>query len=218
MQNYDDSPTCAIPKSWAFSVECRQIRYENRLIRNRYCVSLLLPQRFFVLLVAFLCFSRRETALLQEYSSILQDYFPLLRKYCSLALYLHPNSRQFQNFFFKYLECSDILRIFAAKDNNMRTSQEYIDIIRSHSSELNKLFGITSIRLFGSVARNEHREGSDVDIFVTMPPKFLNYIQASQYLEELLGCPVDLICDHRNLRPFFKEQIERDGINIFTAA
>ncbi len=100
----------------------------------------------------------------------------------------------------------------------MRTSQEYIDIIRSHSTELRQQFGITSMRLFGSVARNEHHEGSDVDIYVTMPPKFLNYIQAAQYLEDFLGCAVDLICDHKNLRPFFKEQIERDGIDIFTAA
>ena len=43
-------------------------------------------------------------------------------------------------------------------------------------------------------------------------------MQAAQYLEELLGCSVDLISDHKNLRPFFKEQIERDGIDIFTAA
>ena len=100
----------------------------------------------------------------------------------------------------------------------MRTSQEYIDIIRSHSTQLRQQFGITSMRLFGSVARNEHHEGSDVDLYATMPPKFFNYIQASQFLEDLLGCPVDLICDHKNLRPFFIEQIKRDGIDIFTAA
>ncbi len=100
----------------------------------------------------------------------------------------------------------------------MRTSQDYIDTIRKHSAELQERFGITSMLLFGSVARNEHHEGSDIDIFVTMPPKFFNYIQAAQYLEELLGCPVDLIRDHKNIRPFFREQIEHDGINIFTAA
>ena len=113
---------------------------------------------------------------------------------------------------------SKIFPIFAAKNVYMRTSQDYIDVIRKHSAELHERFGITSMFLFGSVARNEHHEGSDVDIFVTMPPKFFNYILAAQYLEELLECPVDLICDHKNLRPFFKEQIERDGINIFTAA
>jgi len=100
----------------------------------------------------------------------------------------------------------------------MRSTQEYIDIIRNHAAVLRNQYGITSMRLFGSVARNEHHEGSDVDIFVTMPPKFFNYIEAVQYLEQLLGCHVDLICDHKNLRPFFKEQIEQDGINIFTAA
>ena len=100
----------------------------------------------------------------------------------------------------------------------MRSSQEYIDIIREHSSELREQFGITSMRLFGSVARNEHHEGSDVDLFVTMPPKFFNHVLAAQYLEELLECPIDLVQDHKNLRPFFKEQIEQDGINIFTAS
>ena len=99
-----------------------------------------------------------------------------------------------------------------------RNAQEYIDIIRQHSTELQQQFGITSMRLFGSVARNEHHEGSDVDLFVTMPPKLFNYILASQYLEQLLGCSVDLIQDHKSLRPFFRKQIEQDGIDIFKSA
>ena len=97
----------------------------------------------------------------------------------------------------------------------MRTRQEYIDIIRAHANELQSRFGITSMRLFGSVARNEHRDGSDIDIFVSMPPKLYNHIAAAQYLENMLGCSVDLIQDHKNMRPFFKKQIERDGIDIF---
>ena len=100
----------------------------------------------------------------------------------------------------------------------MKSSQEYIDLIRGHLSELRERFGITSVRLFGSVARGEHHEGSDIDLFVVMPPKFYNYIEATQYLEEILGCKVDLISDHSHLRPFFKQQIERDGIDIHTAA
>ena len=100
----------------------------------------------------------------------------------------------------------------------MKTSQEYITLIREHQSELYDLFGITSMRLFGSVARGEQHEGSDVDLFVTMPPKMYKYIEAAQYLEQLLGCSVDLIRDHNNLRPFFLQQIEHDGIDVFTAA
>jgi len=97
----------------------------------------------------------------------------------------------------------------------MTTRSEYINTIRAHKAELQQRFGITSMKMFGSVARNEHQEGSDVDLFVTMPPRFYNYIAAAQYLEKLLGCSVDLIQDHRNLRPFFRQQIERDAINIF---
>ena len=99
----------------------------------------------------------------------------------------------------------------------MRTRQEYVDIIKAHAEELQSRFGITSMRLFGSIARNEHREESDVDLFVTMPPKMMNYIAAAQYLEELLGKNVDLIQDHRHLRPFFRKQIERDGIIVIPA-
>ena len=97
----------------------------------------------------------------------------------------------------------------------MNTSQTYIDIIRQHQQELQERFGITSMRLFGSVARGEQHEGSDIDLFVTMPPKLYNYIEAAQYLEELLGCSVDLIRDHQHLRPFLRQQIERDGIGLF---
>lgn len=96
----------------------------------------------------------------------------------------------------------------------MKTQQEYIETLKAHAPKLQSEFGISSMRLFGSVARNEHREGSDIDLFVTMPPHFYNHIAAAQYLEQILGCSVDLIQDHANLRPFFRKQIERDGINI----
>ena len=100
----------------------------------------------------------------------------------------------------------------------MGTREYYIDKLKQHADELQTRFGITSMRMFGSVARNEHSDGSDVDLYVTMPPKFYNYIAASQYLQGLLGCHVDLISNHKNLRPFFKKQIEKDGVDVFTEA
>ena len=114
------------------------------------------------------------------------------------------------------MEIRIIIVIFAQKLKSMKTRSEYIQIIRDHAPELQSRFGIQSMSLFGSVARNEQHEGSDVDLFVKMPPKFFNYIEASEYLRNILECDVDLISDHRNLRPFFRKQIERDGINIFT--
>lgn len=98
---------------------------------------------------------------------------------------------------------------------SMKTRAEYIDLLQTFAPELQARFGITSMRMFGSVARNEHQENSDIDLFVSMPPVFYKYIEASQFLEEVLGCGVDLIRDHKNIRPFFRQQIEQDRIDVF---
>lgn len=48
----------------------------------------------------------------------------------------------------------------------MESKEYYISLIASHTEELRKDFGVKSLRLFGSVARNEQKVGSDVDICV----------------------------------------------------
>ena len=101
---------------------------------------------------------------------------------------------------------------------NMKTRQEYIDILKAHATELQQQFGITSMRLFGSVAKNQHHEHSDVDVFVEMPAKAYTVVAAAQYLESILGCDVDLIRKHSKMRPFFLNQIEKYGIDIFRTA
>ena len=96
----------------------------------------------------------------------------------------------------------------------MKTREEYIALIASHAEELKKYFDITSLRLFGSVARNEHHEGSDVDIYVEMPPKFFLMVRLKTYLEKLLDCPVDIIRKHHHLNPFLLKEVEKDGIEV----
>lgn len=99
----------------------------------------------------------------------------------------------------------------------MKTRQEYIDILRKHSAELNEKYGISYMRLFGSVAKNQHHEGSDVDVFVVMPANAYNLVAAADYMEQLLGCEVDLIRKHNNMRPFFINQIQKYGIDVYGA-
>lgn len=100
----------------------------------------------------------------------------------------------------------------------MKTRQEYIKILSEHITELAEKFGVRSLILFGSVARNEHHEGSDVDVFVDMPPKFFQACAAADYLEGILGCKVDLVRDSKNISEFFRKQVMSDGIQIFPAA
>ena len=96
----------------------------------------------------------------------------------------------------------------------MKTREEYIALITSHAEKLQNTFGITSLRLFGSVARNQHHDGSDVDIYVEMPPKFFLVVRLKAYLEEFLDSPVGIIRKHQHLNPFLLKEVERDGIEV----
>ena len=98
----------------------------------------------------------------------------------------------------------------------MRTQDEYLKILKNHAEDLKNRFGIRSLRLFGSVARNEHQEGSDVDVCVEMAPNLYQLISLKQGLEALLGCTVDVVRMNRNMSPFLKREIERDGIYVIS--
>ena len=98
----------------------------------------------------------------------------------------------------------------------MKTRSEYISIIESFSDVIKSQFGVTSLRLFGSVARDEQTMTSDVDICVVMKPNMIQRIQLKHFLENLLGCSVDIIREHKNMNETLKREIERDGIKIFT--
>lgn len=50
----------------------------------------------------------------------------------------------------------------------MKTRSEYLELLKSNVLELKERFGVRSFRIFGSVARNEQSEGSDVDVCVEM--------------------------------------------------
>ena len=77
-------------------------------------------------------------------------------------------------------------------------------------------YGILSLRLFGSTARDEQNSDSDVDVFVeTQTPNPFLLMEAKDYLEASTGRSVDIIRNHRNLNPRLKKRIERDGITVF---
>ncbi len=98
----------------------------------------------------------------------------------------------------------------------MRTRDEYIEIIKRCATVLHARFGVSSLRLFGSVAREEQKETSDVDVCVEMRPNLFLRIELKKYLEEQLGCPVDVVRMHSNMNDFLKKQIEKDGIYVFS--
>ena len=96
----------------------------------------------------------------------------------------------------------------------MKSKEYYIALILPHAEELKKNFGVKSLRLFGSVSRNEQKEGSDVDICVDMEPKMFLVVRLKRFLENLLECSVDIVRIHKHINPFLLKEIEHDGIYI----
>ncbi len=96
----------------------------------------------------------------------------------------------------------------------MCTSQECIRVIKDNLPTIQKEFGVTGLYLFGSVARGDNRENSDVDILVDMPPKIFMMVALKDFLEKILNSSVDLLRRHSHFSPQFQEQLLQDAITI----
>ncbi len=92
---------------------------------------------------------------------------------------------------------------------------ETLQLLAQHKPELIRRFGITDLALFGSVVRDSARPDSDVDVLVSFdgPATSARYFGVQFYLEDLLGCPVDLVTD-KALRPQLRPYVERDAIHV----
>ena len=93
--------------------------------------------------------------------------------------------------------------------------EEALGILAAHRRELRERFGVKSLRLFGSVARDEASEQSDVDVVVDfdMTPSLFGFLRLKGYLRDLLGTKVDLVTEtglRERARPF----VEKDAVNV----
>ena len=74
---------------------------------------------------------------------------------------------------------------------------------------------IFQLGLFGSVARGEQDEKSDIDVFITMSrPSFFTRMNIKEELQKLFHRKVDLITLHENMFRSFRQNLERDAIYI----
>lgn len=90
-----------------------------------------------------------------------------------------------------------------------------IQILKQKNAELTKQFGVKSLLLFGSVARNEATAVSDVDLLVEFnrPVGYFGLFALQDYLENLLGCSVDLGTPD-SLKPYIKERVIGESIRV----
>lgn len=93
--------------------------------------------------------------------------------------------------------------------------QEALTLLVNHQKAL-KDFGVSSLMLFGSVARDEARTDSDVDLLVEFdrPIGLLTFVRLKRYLEEILERSVDLGTPD-SLKPYLQESVLREAVRAF---
>ena len=90
-----------------------------------------------------------------------------------------------------------------------------LKLLRTHKATLAQRFGVTGLALFGSFARDQAADDSDVDILVQFdgPATSDAYFGVQFYIEDLMGHPVDLVTD-KALRAVLRPFIEREMVNV----
>ena len=97
----------------------------------------------------------------------------------------------------------------------MLDRNQTIEKLRTTRQYLDEHYGVHSMMLFGSLAKGQQHEGSDVDVCVDMVPNLFNRAGVKVYLEELLGCEVDVVRMREGMNPVFKQQILKYGIRVY---
>lgn len=93
--------------------------------------------------------------------------------------------------------------------------QRALKLLSRSKPELKTRFGVIRLALFGSLARDTATTSSDVDVLVAFdgPATSKRYFGVQFYLEDLLGCPVDLVTE-KALREELRPYIEQERIDV----
>jgi len=96
------------------------------------------------------------------------------------------------------------------------TKEALLTILRSHRKEIEERFGIRHLALFGSYAREEACEESDVDLAILKMdrPNLWTIAEAMDYFRQLLNKEIDL-GRWEGIRSYYREVIEKDLTRVF---
>ncbi|WP_321468236.1 nucleotidyltransferase domain-containing protein [Halarcobacter sp.] len=90
-----------------------------------------------------------------------------------------------------------------------------INILETFKNKNKDKYGIEAIGLFGSVARNEAKDSSDVDICIkTSKADMFTMVHIKEELEELMSSHIDIVRVRERMNPFLKNRIEKEAIYV----
>lgn len=93
--------------------------------------------------------------------------------------------------------------------------QKAMQILHDALPGIRERFGVQDLAIFGSVARDEAGQNSDIDVLVTFEGRtpFRAFMGLQFELEAILGAKVDLVT-HKAMRPALRPHIERDLLHV----
>jgi predicted nucleotidyltransferase len=93
--------------------------------------------------------------------------------------------------------------------------QVILEKLKVGAEEIRRLFRVKRLSVFGSVARGESGDDSDIDVLVAFEQQatFDLFMELKFYLEDLLGTGVDLVTE-KALRPEVRQAIEEEKIDV----
>jgi predicted nucleotidyltransferase len=91
---------------------------------------------------------------------------------------------------------------------------EILAQLRSVKPQLTEKYAISQIGIFGSVARDEVQEDSDIDVVVHMQPDLLKRVRLKAELEQVFTRKVDVIRYRHSMNPYLKARIDREVIYV----
>lgn len=97
----------------------------------------------------------------------------------------------------------------------MKTKQEYLKLLSEYKQKRGLFYGISGICIFGSVARGEQTEDSDVDVCVDLEvPSIFSLVHIKEELRQLFGCDVDVVRFRQDMDTLLKHDILEEGIYV----
>ena len=92
------------------------------------------------------------------------------------------------------------------------TKSDIINYLKKQNSFFKEKYAVEKIGLFGSYARDEAKDTSDIDIVVKMKPKLLDMVAIKQLIEEDLHKKVDIVRLRDKMNPYLKKRILEEVI------
>ncbi|MBI3777088.1 MAG: nucleotidyltransferase domain-containing protein [Gammaproteobacteria bacterium] len=92
---------------------------------------------------------------------------------------------------------------------------EALAVLKRHKAEFERVYGVTVLGLFGSAARDEATDASDVDVVLRMrEPDLFSLVHIKDTLQQAFGRGVDVVHYRERMYAYLKQRIDQEAVYV----